>query len=91
MSPQKAGTTLVVVEASCREVVCMEDFSDLYQAGLALEQIRGTESKFTEAFDPMRDADAQEREVLELIKRVLRPDKAPSDLLEKCFDLIERI
>lgn len=89
MSPQKTGMSLVVVETGCTEVVCMEDFSDLYQAGLALEQILGRESKFTESFNPDRDADAQEREVLELIKRILRPQKAPSGLLEKCYALIE--
>ncbi|MBO6021036.1 MAG: hypothetical protein J6P10_02700 [Aeriscardovia sp.] len=91
MSPRKTGMTLVMVEAGCTEVACVEDFSDLYQAGLALEQILGKESKFTEGFDPDRDADAQERELLELIKRVLRPDKAPLDLLEKCFALIENM
>ena len=89
MSPQKTGMSLVVVETGCTEVVCMEDFSDLYQAGLALEQILGRESKFTESFNPDRDADAQEREVLELIKRILRPQKAPLGLLEKCYALIE--
>ena len=89
MRPQETGMALVVVAPGCREVACVEDFSDLYQAGLALEQLIGIESRFTEAFDPDRDADEREREVLELIKQVLRPDKAPAGLLEKCFALIE--
>ena len=89
MSPRQTGMSLVMVETGCTDVACMEDFSDLYQAGLALEQILGRESKFTEGFNPDRDADAQEKELLALIKRVLRPDKAPLDLLEKCFALIE--
>lgn len=89
MHPQKTGVTLVVVAQGCTEVVCVEDFSDLYQAGLALEQLAGRESRFTESFNPARDADEREREILELVKQVLRPDKAPDGLLEKCFALIE--
>lgn len=91
MSPEKTGMSLIVVETGCDEVVCIEDFSDLYQAGLASGQILGVESKFTESFDPNIDADAQEREVLRLIKRTLRPQKAPLELVEKCFALIENM
>lgn len=89
MNTRKTGTSLVVVETDCAEVACIEDFSDLYQAGLALGQILGTESRFTESFDLGRDADVQEREVLKLIKRTLRPRRAPLELVEKCFALIE--
>lgn len=91
MHPQNTGTALIVIKTGCTEVACMEDFSDLYQAGLALEQLMGSESRFTESFNPDRDADEREREILELIKQVLRPEKAPDELLEKCFALIENM
>lgn len=90
MHPQNAGMSLVPVrQQGDREVACMEDFSDLYQAGLALEQLLGNESSFTEGFDPDRDAGREEREVLRLIIKVLRPASAPSGLLKKCLALIE--
>ena len=71
MSPRQTGMSLVMVETGCTDVVCMEDFSDLYQAGLALEQILGRESKFTEGFNPDRDAHAQEK--AKEIRFVYRP------------------
>lgn len=68
----------------CRQVERLDDFDDLYQAGLSDDQLCGRMAAFADHFDIESDCSEIERRVIEDLKAYLRPSKAPDSLVRRC-------
>ncbi len=72
----------------CRQVERLDDFDDLYQAGLSDDQLCGRMAAFADHFDIQTDCSEIERRVIEDLKAYLRPSKAPDSLVRRCHDCL---
>lgn len=68
----------------------LDDFDDLYQAGLAADQLKGRMSAFADCFDVDADCSDLERRVIADLKAYLRPSKAPASLARRCCECLEK-
>lgn len=72
----------------CRQIERLDDFDDLYQAGLSDDQLCGRMAAFADHFDIEADCSEIERRVIEDLKAYLRPSKAPESLVRRCHQCL---
>lgn len=84
-------SVVTVSEATCAEIERIDDFDDLYQCGLAHAQRMGQMEAFTERFNAETCCDAQEQAMIAALKDFLRPQQAPSALLGRVMQCLDRI
>lgn len=77
--------------SGCQQVEPLDDFDDLYQAGLSDDQLCGRMSIRTERFDINADCSALERHLIAEMKAYLRPMKAPDSLVRRCRKCLEQV
>lgn len=83
-SPNREKSSVSNDDDASRQLESLDDFDDLYQAGLSADQLAGKMAAFADCFNYMQDCSELERHIIDNLKAYLRPQKAPASLVERC-------
>lgn len=83
------GSSSPAAESADKQVESLDDFDDLYQAGLSADQLDGQVAAFADHLCIDTECSKLEQRIIADLKAYLRPQKAPDSLARRCCRFLE--
>ncbi|MEE1324474.1 MAG: hypothetical protein U0K19_02585 [Bifidobacteriaceae bacterium] len=91
LSTDIIAVTSTAQRRSHEQIELVEDFGNLYQHDPVSNQHSGHIPAFSDGFDPDSECTPEELVILSALRRFLRPQRAPSGLLERCLRSLDEV